>query len=207
MLIYYDWDASPNCLKTAILLHELGVEVERRRVDRATLQSADYRAKFPSGLAPAIEDGEVRISESGAIALYLAEKHGALAPREPHRRARMFQAMLLEAALLSPTVGGQGLFGELYRPEAEQNQARIAELRLKAQRVAHALGSVLGARTYFAEEFSIADIQLYAAISKSLAGGVFEDPPANLVAWCARMTERPAVARAREEYVHFRRRA
>jgi glutathione S-transferase len=206
MLIYHDWDSSPNCLKTAILLHELGIEFERRRVDRATLQGAQYRATFPTGHAPAIEDGEVRICESGAIALYLAEKHGALAPKDPGRRALMFQAMFLEAALLSPTVGGQGLFGELYRPKAEQNQARIAELRLKANRIAHILGAVLGERSYFAEELSIADIQLYAAVSKSLEGGVFEDAPANLVAWCARMTERPAVARAREEYVHYRRR-
>ena len=72
MMIYYDWNASPNCLKTKILLNELGIEYEQRSVDRATLQGADYRAKFPTGQSPAIEDGEVRIAESGAIALYLA---------------------------------------------------------------------------------------------------------------------------------------
>ena len=204
MLIYYDLNTSPNCLKTKILLTELGVEYEQRSVDHAALQSERYRAKFPTGHAPAIEDGATQICESAAIALYLAEKHHALLPADPSRRALVFQALSLEAALLAPTVGGEGLFGELYRPEAERNPARIAELRHKAQRVANILGAVLGARAYFAEELSIADIQLYAATSKSIEGGVFEDPPANLVAWCARMTERPSVSRSREDYVHYR---
>jgi glutathione S-transferase len=204
MLTYYDWNASPNCLKTKILLHELGIDYEQRSVDRATLTSESYRVMFPAGQAPAIEDGALRISESGAIALHLAGKHGALIPGEAGRRALMYQALFLEAALLAPTVGGQGLFGELFKPEAERNLPRIAELRAKAQRVAQILGSTLAERPYFAEEFSIADIQLYAAISKSLEGGVFDDPPRNLVAWSSRMTARPAVARAREQYIHYR---
>jgi glutathione S-transferase len=205
MLIYYDWNASPNCLKTKILLNELGIEYEERHLDAEKVRSDAYGAKFPARQSPAIEDGEVRIGESGAIAMYLAEKHRALIPSDPARRALMFQALSLEASLLAPTVGGQGLFGELYRPEPERNQRRIAELRVKAQRVAQILGSVLGERPYFAEEFSVADIQLYAATSKSLEGGVFEDAPRNLVAWCERMTARPSVARAREQYLPYRR--
>jgi glutathione S-transferase len=204
MLTYYDLNTSPNCLKTKILLNELAIPYEQRNVDQAAVRGADYRAKFPTGQSPAIEDGDVRISESGAIALYLSETHGALTPKEPRRRALMFQALQLEAASLSPTVGGQGLFGELYKPEAERNAPRIAELRVRAQRVAQVLGAVLGERAYFAEEFSIADIQLYAGTSKSLEAGLFDDPPANLVAWCARMTARPSVASAREQYVPYR---
>jgi glutathione S-transferase len=206
MLTYYDWNASPNCLKTKILLNELGVEYEQHNVDRATLQGAAYRAKFPSGQAPAIEDGDVRIAESMAIAFYLADQHRALTPSDPARRALMLQALSFEASLLAPTVGGQGLFGELYKPETERNVPRIAELRQKAQRVAHILSAVLSEMPYFAgEALSIADIQLYAATSKSLEGGVFEDAPKNLVAWCNRMTARPSVARAREEYLSYRR--
>lgn len=207
MLIFYDWNASPNCLKTKILLIELGIPYEQRTVDRAVLQSAAYRAKFPTGMAPAIEDGDLRISESAAIALHLAEKHGALIPGDTAGRAAMHQVLSIEASLLVPTVGGQGLFGELSRPEAERNQPRIVELRIKAQQVAQILGSVLGDRPYFAGAFSVADIQLYAGIAKSLEGGVFDDPSANLVAWCARMTARPSVAAAREQYISYRPRA
>jgi glutathione S-transferase len=205
MVIYYDWNASPNCLKIKILLNELGIDYEQRSVDRPALQGAEFRTRFPPGQAPALEDGDLRLSESSAIALYLAEKHGALIPKDAKRRALMYQALALESALLAPTVGGQGLFGELMRPEAERNQPRIAELRANAQRIAQILGATLGDRPYFADELSIADIQLYAATAKSLEAGVFDDPPANLVAWCARMTERPSIAAAREQYVSYRR--
>lgn len=204
MLTYYDWNFSPNCLKTKILLNELGIPYTQKDVDRPVLQSAEYRGLFPTGMAPAIQDGELRLSESGAIALYLAEKHGgALIPKDPERRARMHQAVQLEAALLAPTVGGEGLFGELYKPTAEQSAPRIAALRQRAQEVARILGAVLGERAYFADELSLGDIQLYPAVAKSIEGGAFADPPRNLVAWRERMTARPSVAAARKQYTLF----
>jgi len=207
MLIYYNLDTSPNCLKTKILLLELELPHDQKNLDRATVRGDGYRAKFPTAMAPAIEDGDLRISESGAIALHLAGKRSKLVPTEPAALALMYQAMLLEAALLAPTVGGQGLFGELYKPEGERNERRIADLRQRAAWVAQVLGQVLGDRAYFAETFSIADIQLYPAVAKSLESGVFGDAPANLVAWYERMTARGSVAEAREQYVHYRKSA
>jgi GST-like protein len=207
MLIYYDWDFSPNCLKTKILLLELGIEFEQRSLEPKVLRGPEYRATYPSGLVPAIEDGDLRFSESAAIALYLAEKYGALTPRDPRSRALMFQALSIEATIAGPTLGAFGLFGELYKPEAERNQPRIVELQGRAQRVAQILGAVLGDREYFAGAFSIADIQLYAGVAKSHESRVFEDPPKNLIAWCERMTARPSVTKAREQYVLYRKQA
>jgi glutathione S-transferase len=207
MLIYYDLNTSPNCLKTKILLNELGIPYEQRDLDLETVRGSDYRERYPTGLSPAIEDGDLRISESAAIALYLAEKHAALIPKDPNARAKMYQAISVEAAIVGPTLGGQGLFGELFKPEAERNLPRIAELQQRAQRVAQILGALLARAEYFAGEFSLADIQLYAGASKSLESGVFQNPPPNLVAWVQRMTARPSVASAREQYVPYRRAA
>jgi glutathione S-transferase len=207
MLTFFDFDESPNCLKTKILLTELAIPFQREQVTRAQLRGAEYRAMFPTGQAPAIRDGALLLAESGAIAVYLATKHDRLIPEQPARRALMFQAMQVEASLLAPTVGGQGLFGELYKPETEQNARRIAELRDKTVRVGQILGQLLGDKLYFAEELSIADIQLYAATSKTLAHGAFGDAPRNLVAWCERMTARPAVQASRQDYVHYRSRS
>jgi glutathione S-transferase len=204
MLIYYDLNTSPNCLKTKILLNELGIAYEQRDVDYETVRGRHYRERYPTGLSPAIEDGDLRISESAAIALYLAEKHGALIPKDQNARARMYQAMSVEAALLGPTLGAFGLFGEFLKPERDRNLPRIAELQERAQRVAEVLGALLGRAEYFAGEFSLADIQLYAGVSKTLEAGVFRSPPENLVAWCARLTARPSVASAREQYVPYR---
>jgi len=204
MLTLFDFEASPNCLKTKILLKELGIPYERQAVTREELRGPTYRRSFPTGQSPAIRDGEFLLAESGAIGLYLAEQHGRFIPQDPRRRALMFQAMSVEASLLAPTVGGQGLFGELMKPDAEHNAPRIAELRGKAVRVGQILGELLGDSLYFAEELSLADFQLYAAVAKSLEAGVFGDAPANLVKWYERMSARPAVRTARQEYVHYR---
>lgn len=204
MLTLFDFDASPSCLITKILLKELGVPFEQRNMTRVDLRGPDYRALFPTGQAPAIRDGELLLAESGAIALHLAEQHGRLIPKDARRRALMFQALFVESSLVATTIGGQGLFGELAKPEAERNVPRILELREKAVRVGKILGELLGEKVYFAEELSIADIQMYAATSKALAVGAFGAAPSNLVAWCERMTARPTVQAARQEYVHFR---
>jgi GSH-dependent disulfide-bond oxidoreductase len=204
MLTLFDFDASPSCLKVKILLKELGVAFEQRSLTRADLRGSDYRSKFPTGQAPAIQDGELSLAESQAIALYLAEKHGQFLPSDPARRALMHQALSIEAALVAPTIGGQGLFGEVYKPAAEQNAPRLAELRREAVRVGQILGELLGDKPYFADELSVADFQLYPPVSKALAAGAFGAPPANLVAWCARIAARPCVQAARQEYVHYR---
>lgn len=207
MLTYYDLDTSPNCLKIKILLTELGLAYDQRQVDIAAVRGPEYRAKFPTGMSPAIEDGDVRISESSAIAQYLAGKHGAFMPKDGVGRSLMYQALSVESSLLAPTVGGQGLFGEMFRPEAERNVRRIDELRERAQFVAGVIGKILGDREYFAGAISIADFHMYPAVAKSLEAGVFRDPPANLVAWYERMTARPSVAASRERYVPYRKAA
>jgi GST-like protein len=204
MLKIFDLDTSPACLTTKILLKELAIPYEEQWVTRAELREGDYRAQFPLGQAPAIQDGDLRLAESGAIALYLAHQHGRLIPQDPARRALMFQAMFVEASLLVPAIGAHGLFGELYKPEAERSAARIAEFRERTMQVGRVLGQLLGDQEFFAGELSLADIQLYAAVSKSLANGAFGDAPQNLVRWCERMSARPAVQAARQDYVHYR---
>ena len=172
MLKVYDYDASPNCLKLKILLKELEVPYEEEWLSQSQLRAPAYCALFPMAQAPAIRDGSLYLAESAAIALYLAEKHGRLIPPQPERRALMYQALFVEASLLAPTVGGQGLFGELYKPDSERNTARIAELQQKALHVGKAVSALLGDKPFFAEEFSLADIQFYPAISKSLPRGL-----------------------------------
>jgi glutathione S-transferase len=207
MVTLYDWDRSPNSFKTKVLLLELGIEFVQRDVDQAELRSAAYRAKFPAGQAPALEDGDLLLSESGAIALHLAETYGGPIPKDARRRALMFRAMFYEAATVAPVLGGRGYFGEVYKPEAQQDARRIAALKVEAQAVAATLSAMLGAHDYFAEELSLADFQLYAATSKAIDHGVFTDTPKNLAAWNERLRARPSIAKAREQYVAYRKAA
>jgi glutathione S-transferase len=203
MIIYYDWSLSPNCFKTKILLNELGIEYEQRDVDRGVMQSPGY-SNFPAREAPALQDGDLFISESGAIALYLSEKFAGPVPKDPGRRALMLRAMFYEASSLSAVVGGRGFFGELFKPEAERDARRMEALAGEAQVVCRVLGEMLGEREYFAGEFSLADIQLYAGTTKAIEHGVFRAPPRNLLGWNERVGKRPSVVAARQGYVPYR---
>jgi len=204
MTTYFNGAFSPNCFKTKILLNELGIEVQQVDFERGEFKRSEYAPKFPFGTVPALEDNGAYISESGAIAIYLAEKHQKLMPEDSAARALMWQALNLESANVGPIIGGRGIFGEMGKPEEKRNQERLGALMGEVQALAHRLSAVLGERAYFAGDFSIADIQLFPALAKSVKAGLFQEPPANLVRWTERMWQRPSVKKAAPEYIHFR---
>ncbi len=76
--------------RTLWLLEELGLDYELNRMDfhPKDLKSDEHRARHPLGRIPVLEDGEVTIFESGAIAEYILERHknGGLKPAadDPH---------------------------------------------------------------------------------------------------------------------------
>ena len=69
-------------LAVRLALEELGVPYRTALVDRAARgqESAAYRAVSPTGLIPALETSDGAIFETGAILLWLADRHGGLAP-------------------------------------------------------------------------------------------------------------------------------
>ena len=70
--------------RTLWLLEELGLEYELNRMDfhPKDLKSDEHRARHPLGRIPVLDDGDVSIYESGAIAEYILEchKNGGLKP-------------------------------------------------------------------------------------------------------------------------------
>ncbi len=205
MLIYHDDEASPNCLKTKILLYELDAEFEQVSHDfrRGDLRKEPFIGKFPNAKVPALEDGEIGIAESAAIALHLAARFDRFLPREPAAKAHAYQAVALEAALLAPTIGGQGLFGELGKPEGDRDMGRIESLTAEAKRVGDVLARLLAdGRDYFAGSYSIADMQLFPGLYKTVKHGLIDSPP--LAAWAERVARHSNVARAMAEYPAYR---
>lgn len=80
----YVLHCSPDSASTIVrlALEELGVPHECRVIDRAAgaLDSPAYRAMQPMGLIPALETPDGPMFETGAILLYLTERHPGLAP-------------------------------------------------------------------------------------------------------------------------------
>ncbi|MEO0801678.1 MAG: glutathione S-transferase family protein [Cyanobacteria bacterium J06642_2] len=86
-------------------LEELGVSYEFCSLDMGREQhlQPDFLAINPMGKVPAIEDGDFKLWESGAILLYLAEKYDEL-EMSVERRALYNQWILFANATLGPNI-------------------------------------------------------------------------------------------------------
>ena len=69
---------STRAERTAWLLNELGLDydIERYRLGDKAMRSPEYLAVNPNGRVPVLDDGDVRITESTAIAQYLLARYG-----------------------------------------------------------------------------------------------------------------------------------
>jgi GST-like protein len=191
MITLYSW-YTPNGKKPAILLAELGLPYELKRVDLSKLEQKrdDYLAINPNGKIPALSDGPLTIFESGAILLHLAEKTNQLIPSTARGRAEVLSWLFWQ-------VGGPGpFFGQVhhFRDDKPHDERAYQHFVAESQRLAHVLDRRLEAREYVCDEYSIADIALYpwfvaaAANMPEIVEGCGHLPP-----WLERMAARPAV--------------
>ncbi len=155
---------------------------------------AEYRAKYPPGSVPFLEDeGGVAIGESVAQMLYLAGRYGPtpLLPTDPAAMARVLQI----------TVASEASLGGLMNPmmgtkfAAPDDQKSNWTDRFCAARVTDGLAyadSLLGGRDYFVGDgLTLADIAISTALGM-WQGALGKDIPAGLAEHRARMQARPA---------------
>jgi glutathione S-transferase len=160
------------------------------------LDSPAYRALNPFGQIPVIDDDGVVVTESGAILLYLARKSGKLLPRDLAGEAQVLRWSVaalntIELPVLSlwfvNLSGGKGT-----RPS--EALRGWADMRLEQ------LDGWLASRAFIAtDDFTVADILM----THVLGGGTdpeLLEPHANIRAYRARCTERPAWKRTLAAY-------
>ena len=185
-------------LRVLWALEEIGMPYEVVGLDHPNhdLDSPAYRALNPFGQIPAIDDGGVVVTESGAILLYLARKSGKLMPHDLAGEAQVlrwsFAALTtIEVPVLSlwfvDLCGGKGS-----KPSEALHD--WADLRLKQ------LDGWLAERAFIAtEDFTVADILMTHVLDAGTRQEMLKSYP-NLVAYRARCTERPAWKKTLEAY-------
>jgi glutathione S-transferase len=105
------WCPQTRAMRAAWMMEELGVPYERVRIDIRNPQSrADpaFRAASPMGKVPALEDGAVRIWDSGAICAYLADQYpqAQLAPPIGHPdRGAYLMWLMFTNSVVEPAMG------------------------------------------------------------------------------------------------------
>jgi GST-like protein len=198
MIELYTW-TTPNGTKASIMLEEIGMpyQVHAVNLGKGEQKTPEFVAINPNGRIPAIIDTEgpggkpLKIFESGAILIYLAEKSGKLMPRDAVRRMEAFQWLMFQMAGVGPMFGQLGWF----KRNGADNQQALARYTEESIRLAGVLDHRLGEAEYLAGEYSIADIANFTWIGVLPFFNLALDRWPNLRRWHAAIAARPAVQR------------
>lgn len=185
-----------RALRAAWMLEELGLDYTLVRYDLTdpALRSPAYRALHPMGRVPLLEDGGVRVMESGAILEYLSARHGGGRLR-PAVESAAFPAYLqwlhYAEGMLMPPVNAY-MVETFFLPPERQSEEHAGRAKRLLGRMLSPVEAALSEAAYLAGAFSMADIMTGSAVmSAQMVGVPFDDLP-HLRAYVARLQGRAA---------------
>jgi GST-like protein len=199
MIELYTW-GTPNGRKVSVMLEEVGLPYQVHAVDisKGVQLKPEFVALNPNSKIPAIVDPEgpggkpLRLFESGAILIYLAEKTGKLLPREPEARYETLQWLMFQ-------MGGVGpMFGQAHhflRAAPEPVPYAVARYTKETARLYGVLDGQLGRKEYLAGAYSIADVATYPWVARHEWHRIALGDYPNVARWFAAIGARPAVQR------------
>jgi len=173
-------------------LEEIGEPYELKFVDimKGAQKSPEVVALNPMGKIPVLVDGDIVVTESAAIALYLADRYasGRLAPRldDPQR------ATFLRWSLFAPSVIEPGSLAKANKWEFKPGQAGWGDYDAMVKTMEQAIA---GRDYLLGDTFSIADVIFGGTIRFMLRFGTLQPSP-TFTAYAERLGARPACQRA-----------
>ena len=206
--------ATPNGQKVTILLEELlalghqGAEYDAWliKIGDGDQFGSGFVAVNPNSKIPALMDHSgakpVRIFESGAILLYLAEKFGAFVPTEPAARAECLSWLFWQMGS-APYLGGG--FGHFYAYAPVKIEYAIDRFAMEVKRQLDVLDKQLAVNEYVAgDQYTIADMAIWPWYGGLLKGRLYEAAQflsvqdyRHVMRWADAIEARPAVQRGR----------
>src|ERR1700722_2191364 len=206
--------ATPNGVKVTVMLEELlalghrGAEYDAWliRIDAGEQFGSGFVAVNPNSKIPALLDRSgpkpIRVFESGAILLYLAEKFGSFLPDDRAARAECLSWLFWQIGS-APYLGGG--FGHFYAYAPTKIEYAIDRFAMEVKRQLDVLDRRLADQAYIAgSSYSIADIAIfpwYGGLVNGWAYGAAEflsvQDYKHVQRWADRVLKRPAVQRGR----------
>jgi GST-like protein len=205
---------TPNGQKVTIMLEELLALGHARaeydawliKIGEGDQFGSGFVAANPNSKIPALVDRSgptpIRVFESGAILLYLAEKFGAFLPKEGATHAECLSWLFWQMGS-APYLGGG--FGHFYAYAPTKIEYAIDRFAMETKRQLDVLDRRLAESKYLAgDDYTIADIAVwpwYGGLAKGLLYGAGEflavEDYKNVQRWADIIGERPAVKRGR----------
>lgn len=204
--------ATPNGVKVTILLEELLALGKTDAEYDAYLINIQDGDQFGSGFVeanpnskiPALVDHSTtpptRVFESGAMLVYLAEKHGAFLPNAQAPRAECLSWVFWQMAS-APYLGGG--FGHFYAYAPEKLEYPINRFAMEVKRQLDVVDRNLAERPFMiGDEYTIADIAIFPWYGGVVMNNLYEAETfldvksyKNIVRWATEIQKRPAVGR------------
>ncbi|HRE35984.1 MAG: glutathione-dependent disulfide-bond oxidoreductase [Sphingopyxis sp. 65-8] len=205
---------TPNGVKVTVMLEELlaaghsGAEYDAWLINigEGDQFSSGFVDANPNSKIPALVDRSgdtpIRVFESGAILIHLAEKFGAFLPTDPAQRAETLSWLMWQMGS-APFLGGG--FGHFYAYAPFKQEYPINRYAMEVKRQMDVLDRRLADNEYVAgSDYSIADMAIwpwYGALAKGLIYDAGEflrvQDYKNVQRWTDQLAARPAVKRGR----------
>ena len=198
MLKFY-YSGAPNPTKVALLLEETGMPYNPIPIDtrKGEQHKSEFLAVNPNAKVPAIVDGDVKVFDSSAILLYLAEKTGKFLPAKNDKaRGELLSWMFFVSSGVGPYFG-QSVHFRAYAPE--KIAYAINRYAFEAKRHASILDAQLAKQKYMlGDTYTIVDMNVWGwarLIPNALGEGASEKFP-NLKRLVDEISARPAAQKA-----------
>lgn len=205
---------TPNGVKVTLMLEELltaghtGAEYDAWliRIHEGEQFGSGFVAANPNSKIPALVDRSgstpVRVFESGAILVYLAEKFGAFLPTDAAKRAECMSWLFWQMGS-TPFLGGG--FGHFYAYAPTKIEYAIDRYAMEVKRQLDVLDRQLAQSTYLAgEEYTIADMAVWPwygvlTLGEIYGAGEFLQVQSytHVLRWTNQIAQRPAARRGR----------
>ena len=197
MIDLYTW-GTPNGSKVSIMLEELGLPYKVHPIN--ILKDDQFKPEFiainPNSKIPAIvypdgPGGSLPLFESGAILIYLAEKHGRFLPKDPRQRYIVMQWLMFQMGGVGPMFGQTHHFLRAAKEDVPYGKKRY---HTETRRLYGVMNRRLGEARYLAgDEYTIADIATFPWVSRFEWHQVDLNEFPNVKRWFDENAARPAV--------------
>ena len=197
MIDLYTW-STPNGRKVSILLEELGQDYTVHSVDigAGDQNTPEFLRIGPNNKVPVIFDHDTGMSlmESGAIMLYLAEKHNQFLPKNDTGRAAVMEWLMWQMGGVGPMFGQVHHFTKYNKGISEYAENRYQN---EAKRLYGVMNKRLGESQFIGgEDYSIADMSIWPWVARFNWQEIDLNEFDNVKRWYKEILVRPAVKRA-----------
>ncbi len=208
---------TPNGIKVNILLEELkalgkisGFDAYKIDIMKGEQFGSDFVAINPNSKIPALVDMTTTpatpVFESGAILLYLANKHQAFIPQDVAKHSQMLSWLMWQMGS-APFVGGG--FGHFYAYAPFPQEYPINRYAMETKRQLDVLNQHLAQHTYMVgDDYTIADMAIYPWYGRLCLGQLYVSDTydaarflsvheyTHIIRWAKILAEREAVQKA-----------